>query len=151
MEILVIIVAFWFVLIGVYGALPLFRGRPLWGGSEVATAVTTERRAPIRQSFAPERRIRERANGLAALSQAVAASRAANENAVSVGGLFSEVDLLRAQVEQLRAEVGASAGTGHWGEKPRTRRHGSGAAAYLSSDLRRQVREARSTRRVAPA
>jgi hypothetical protein len=62
-----------------------------------------------------------------------------------LGGLFSEVDLLRVQVETLRSEMSAHNGAPR-SEKARLRRYSSGQYTDLPPTLRRQVREVRSYR-----
>jgi hypothetical protein len=63
-----------------------------------------------------------------------------------LGGLFSEVDMLRAQVEHLRTEVTALSGSSVRPEKPRIKRYRTGAYTDLPRMLRRHVREARNLR-----
>jgi hypothetical protein len=62
-----------------------------------------------------------------------------------LGGLFSEVDMLRVQVETLRSEMSALNG-GPRGERARLRRYRLGQYTDLPRTLRRQVREVRSFR-----
>jgi hypothetical protein len=64
-----------------------------------------------------------------------------------VSGFSSEVDMLRAQVEELRSEIAAlSGGPAGRQDRPRLRRHSIGVYTYLPRLLRRQVREVRSVR-----
>jgi hypothetical protein len=111
-EILVVIVAFWLLLVGAYGGLTLISARN------------------------KESRRRQ--------TQAAPRVRAEREEAAPLGGLFSEVDMLRAQVEHLRTEVVALSETSTRGERPRTRRYQTGVYADLPRMLRRHVKEARS-------
>ena len=114
MEILVVIVAFWLLLVGAYGGLTLLSAR--------------------------NKQSRHHA-------QAVPRTRPDRTEAAPLGGLFSEVDMLRAQVEHLRTEVVAlseTAATRH--ERARTRRYQTGVYADLPRMLRRHVKEARTER-----
>lgn len=118
METLVLIVAFWLILVGAYGAITL-RQRP----QEKAVAPLPRARArPADLPAAPARRDWQR-----------------GRTAVP-----SEVDLLRAQVEHLRTEVLALAGSPP--PRHRVRRQRPSPEAELPRPLRRQVREARSRR-----
>jgi hypothetical protein len=113
-EILVIIVAFWLLLVGAYGGLMLFNGRD--AGSA---------RRPARSGR----------------------SLPGTNETQPMGGLFSEVDMLRAQVEHLRTEVVAlseTAAARH--ERARTRRYQTGVYTELPRMLRRHVKEARDDR-----
>ena len=140
MEILVVIVAFWLVILGVYGALPLFKGRGI-GGAERPRVRVERRPTPLRQGG------RTLPAAAASPNELAASTGALSPRGPQVAGLFSEVDLLRAQVEQLRSEIGGQASFGTWGEKQRTRSHPTGASAQLPTDLRRHVQEVRNTRR----
>ena len=141
MEILVVIVAFCLVVLGVYGALPLLRRRPIWGDS---AAATPRHMGVVGLSFAPPQRPVE---GRARSTGVVAAKGAMAQLEAGAGGLFSEVDLLRAEVEQLRAEIAAGASLESWGEKSHWRRQRTGLPAELPGELRRQVGQARRGRR----
>jgi hypothetical protein len=110
-QILVIIVAFWLLLVGAYGGLTLLSARNK----------TNRRRAALQPPT-------QRGEG------------------APLGGLFSEVDMLRAQVEHLRTEVVALSETATRHEKPRTRRYQTGVYSDLPRMLRRHVKEARSER-----
>ena len=110
MEIFVIIVAFWLILVGAYGALTLM-------GNRKAEQARTNR-----------------------------ASGALPARPAPLGEVFSEVDMLRAQVEHLRTEVVALSETATRHERPRTRRYQTGVYADLPRMLRRHVKEARSER-----
>jgi hypothetical protein len=124
-EILVIIVAFWLILVGGYGALTLFNGKP--------------GRPTARRAAAPAPRVRiAPQNGQQPLPGAPAQTQ--------LGGLFSEVDMLRAQVEHLRTEVVALSDVATRYEKPRTRRYRTGVYSDLPRLLRRQVKEVRHIR-----
>ena len=122
-EILIIIVAFWLILVGGYGAMTLLNGKP---------GRPTPRRAA---AAAPRARIAPK-NGQQPLPGAPA----------QLGGLFSEVDMLRAQVEHLRTEVVALSDVASRYEKPRTRRYRTGVYSDLPRLLRRQVKEVRHIR-----
>jgi hypothetical protein len=122
-EILVIIVAFWLILVGGYGAMTLLNG-----GSK--------RRAPRRSAPPPRMRI----------SQNFGQQPLPGTQAPQLGGLFSEVDLLRAQVEHLRTEVVALSETATRYDRPRTRRYRTGVYSDLPRVLRRQVRQVRNIR-----
>ena len=121
METLLIIVAFWLILIGVYGAIFLPRNR-------VKPARRPDRQTPL----APP-----------AFRQRLLSEMQSPRN--------PEVDFLRAQVEQLRSEVLALSGDSAPRGGRVTTRRGSGATAHLPRPLRRQVRELRTTRRVVRA
>jgi hypothetical protein len=124
-EILVIIVAFWLILVGGYGAMTLLNGN-------------AKHPAP-RRTPAAAPRVRGGAQfGQQPLPGAPATSQ--------LGGLFSEVDLLRAQVEHLRTEVVALSDVATRYEKPRTRRYRTGVYSDLPRMLRRQVKEVRNIR-----
>jgi hypothetical protein len=120
LEILAIIVAFWLLLVGIYGGLSL-------AGSSRRRKQSARRNAGIR-------------------SAAVASRTGASTDQPVLGGLFSEVDMLRAQVEHLRTEVTALSGTAVRPEKARIKRYRTGAYTDLPRMLRRHVREARSLR-----
>ena len=124
MEILVIIVAFWLILVGAYGGLMLLNGSHKHSGGY--------RGSP------PPPRVR-----LAQLQQVPAP---ANKQPAQLGGLFSEVDMLRAQVEHLRTEVVALSDVATRFEKPRTRRYRTGVYSDLPRLLRRHVKEVRNVR-----
>jgi len=68
------------------------------------------------------------------------------DGAVPLGGLFSEVDMLRSQVEHLRTEVVVLSETAARPDRPRTRRYQTGVYADLPRMLRRHVQEARNER-----
>jgi hypothetical protein len=113
-EILVVIVAFWLLLVGAYGGLSLLSAR------------SKENR---RQGQSSAR-----------------VGRQETKDASPIGGLFSEVDLLRAQVEHLRTEVVALSETATRHERPRTKRYQTGVYTELPRMLRRHVKEARHER-----
>lgn len=119
MQILAVIVGFWLVLVAIYAGL-------------ILVAVYRHRRLSKQQHAS----IRS-----AAFS---ARTRASTEQPV-LGGLFSEVDMLRVQVETLRSEMSALNG-GPRAEKARLRRYRSGQYTDLPRNLRRQVREVRNFR-----
>ena len=120
MEILAIIVAFWLLLVGIYGGLSL-------AGSSRRRRQATRRNATVR-------------------SAAVTARTGTTTDQPVLGGLFSEVDMLRSQVEHLRSEVNALSGAPVRQEKPRIKRYRTGAYTDLPRMLRRHVREARNLR-----
>jgi hypothetical protein len=120
LEILAIIVAFWLLLVGIYG------------GISLTSSGRRHRRAAHRNA------------GLR--SAAVSARTGAAADQPVLGGLFSEVDMLRAQVEHLRSEVTALSGAPVRPEKARIKRYRTGAYTDLPRMLRRHVREARSLR-----
>ena len=125
-EILVIIVAFWLILVGGYGGMTLLNG-------------SHKRPAAGRRVAPPAPRVRISSEfGQQPLPGAPASTQ--------LGGLFSEVDMLRAQVEHLRTEVVALSDVATRYEKPRTRRYRTGVYSDLPRLLRRQVKEVRSIR-----
>jgi hypothetical protein len=132
MEALVIIVAFWLILIGIYGALPLLKRDASY---RAAAPVAQPRRA------APPARRYD--------AQRYAALKGRNQPApgapAGLPGVISEVDLLRAQVDQLRDELFAFSGGPD--VRSRTRRPRAGVSANLPRDLKRHVQEVRSSRR----
>jgi hypothetical protein len=171
MEVLVIIVAFWLVLFGAYGAWPLVRGigprsvatrlpdvdltrryNEQIAAAAAALAQPQVQHAEARQSpQSPfqsfESRPSVQAFEVHSTPQPVESRRPAR---ASTGGLFSEVDMLRAQVEQLRSEVAAlSSGSAPRLERPRLRRYRTGVYTYLPRLLRQQVRDVRVSRRAA--
>lgn len=119
MEIVAVIVGFWLVLVSIYLGLVF---------------VAAHRRA--QQGKAQTATIR---------SAAFSARTGISTEQPVLGGLFSEVDLLRVQVETLRSEMSALNG-GPRGEKARLRRYRSGQYTDLPPSLRRHVREVRSYR-----
>jgi hypothetical protein len=114
-EILVIIIAFWLLLVGAYGGLQLLGARNKQGQRRQAQPAARSRTA-------------------------------AGAKDEPLGGLFSEVDMLRSQVEHLRTEVVALSETATRQERPRTRRYQTGVYADLPGSLRRHVKEARDER-----
>jgi hypothetical protein len=119
LEIAAVIVGFWLVLVIIYTALAVIA--------------------------AYGRRKREKAQG-SIRSVAFSARTGASTDQPVLGGLFSEVDMLRVQVETLRSEMSALTGAPR-GEKARMRRHRLGQYTDLPRTLRRQVREVRNFRR----
>ncbi len=113
MEILVVIVAFWLLLVGAYGGINMLISR---GKANRRTLHSLRFRNASPATSAP------------------------------LGGLFSEVDILRAQIEHLRTEVVALSETATRHERPRTRRYQTGVYSELPVMLRRHVNEARSER-----
>jgi hypothetical protein len=121
METLLLIVAFWLILLGVYGA--IFLPRQTLGMDKVRPSVVVPLRAP-----APSLR-------------RMPSTRLVPTNVGSV----SEVDMLRAQVDQLRSEILALS-SAPARERTTTHRVPS-TTAHLPRPLRRQVRELRTARR----
>jgi hypothetical protein len=123
-EILVIIVAFWLLLVGAYGGLTLINGRAKAGHGGLTAGSPRIRIANWERTPLP-----------------------GSSEAAPLGGLFSEVDMLRAQVEHLRTEVVALSETAATRtERPRTRRYQTGVYADLPRMLRRHVKEVRDVR-----
>ncbi len=118
MEILVIIVAFWLMLVGIYGGLSLMNS---------------------------SKRRRERTHQSSTVRSAAVTARSVSKEQPVLGGLFSEVDMLRVQVEDLRSQVVALSGSGR-PERPRMRRYSTGVYTDLPRMLRRHVKEVRSIR-----
>jgi hypothetical protein len=127
MEVLVVILAVCLVMLGIYGALPLVRSLLVRVSRQERLAVPTTRS--------------ERSDIFASLGRPEPRG-----GQTQVEGLFSEVDLLRAQVQHLRSELVAYSGTPRVDQRPRLRRYGIGLYTRLPRVLRRQVREIRSTR-----
>ena len=147
MDTLILIVALWFIILGVYGAffLPAGRGRMRNTGDRSANTI-------FHEAFASTQRVEERAP--APEPQPRRPNRGLGDRGVireilpPAAGLFSEVDMLRAQVEELRSEIAALSGSGgSRPDRPRLRRYGIGVYTHLPRLLRRQVREVRSVRR----
>jgi hypothetical protein len=116
--ILVIIVAFWLMLVGIYGGLSLMNS---------------------------SRRRRARAHQSATVRSAAVAARTVAKDQPVLGGLFSEVDMLRVQVEDLRSQVVALSSSAR-PDRPRLRRYRTGVYTDLPRMLRRHVKEVRSVR-----
>lgn len=119
MEVLVIIAAFWLMLVGVYG------------GYSLVSSSRRRRAAPARPPAAEPAQL---------------PSRVATPRQAAPPALFSEVEMLRAQVEHLRSEVVALSGEAPPPSRPRIRRYRTGAYTDLPRGLRRQVRQVRSVR-----
>ena len=118
MEIFAVIVGFWLVLVTIYLGL---------------VVVAAYRRGQQNKAHAGIR------------SAAFSARTGTSTDQPVLGGLFSEVDMLRVQVETLRSEMSALNGAPR-GEKARLRRYRSGQYIDLPRTLRRQVREVRNFR-----
>ncbi|HEX5369928.1 MAG TPA: hypothetical protein VFY10_10985 [Dehalococcoidia bacterium] len=118
MEILVIIVAFWLMLVGIYGGLSLMNS---------------------------SKRRRDRTHHSTTVRSTAVAARSVSKEQPVLGGLFSEVDMLRVQVEDLRSQVVALSGTGR-PERSRQRRYSTGVYTDLPRMLRRHVKEVRDIR-----
>ena len=119
MQTVVLIIALWLILVGIYGAVSLLRGAP-----------------------APERKVTHRhIPRRAATEQRGAVIRDVPE---APNAILSEVDLLRAQVRHLRSEVFAMSGKPpEPADKNKTRRYRAGAYNDLPRPLRRHLRETR--------
>ncbi|MPZ50599.1 MAG: hypothetical protein GEU75_15095 [Dehalococcoidia bacterium] len=156
MDILIVIVAIWFILLGIYGAFVL----P--GGEKRVRTVGSHRggTALFHAAFASSRKVKERQPQTRATTRTVRPAPETPRPAMNrpgesmvrelrpqATGLFTEVDMLRAQVEELRSEIAALSGPSARTERPRTRRSGVGLYTHLPRLLRRQVREVRSVRR----
>jgi len=118
LEIAAVIVGFWLVLVCIYVSLVLV--------AEVRRRQRQKAQASIR-------------------STAFSARTGTSTEQPVLGGLFSEVDMLRIQVETLRSEMSALTGSPR-SEKARLRRHRLGQYTDLPRTLRRQVREVRNFR-----
>jgi hypothetical protein len=121
LEILAALIGFWLVIVGAYIVVTVASH----GRRELATV----RHAGLR-------------------SAAFNARRGASPDQPVLGGLFSEVDTLRLQVETLRSEMSALHGAPN-SERPRLRRYRPGQYTELPRTLRRQFRQARAFRRPA--
>ena len=119
MEIVAVLVGFWLILVGIYVGLILVA--------------------------AYRRRQRTKAQTATIRSGAFSARTGTSTEQPVLGGLFSEVDLLRVQVETLRSEMSALNGAPR-GEKARLRKYRSHVYTDLPRTLRRQVREVRNFR-----
>ncbi|HLF76533.1 MAG TPA: hypothetical protein VJB57_03505 [Dehalococcoidia bacterium] len=139
METLIVIVAFWLILIGIYGAMPLLRaggprvnptGAPRFAANPIVEAIQREvesRPAPVRP--APRRQV------LPSFQP-------------EAGDPYAEVSMLRAQIEHLRSElVALSSNSTERSARPRSRRSRTFQYTDLPRTLRRQVKEVRSVRR----
>jgi hypothetical protein len=164
---LLLIAGFFFIVIGVYGAFVLpgsSRQARGGGGRTSATSVFHEAFASTQRP--PERRTQPATAPMAGQEvglfsgifrpgqggqrpeRTLAGRGVIREVRPPAERTFSEVDLLRAQVEELRTELAAlSSSPATRPERPRLRRHGIGLYTYLPPALRRQVREVRSSRR----
>jgi hypothetical protein len=134
METIILIVAFWLVILGAYCVVILLR-------DQSSTREATQPAVRERVVFGwPDREEQQ-------LPPAPVRSGRRDESR-QVSGLYSEVDLLRAQVERLRSEIVALSGATNAGrDRPRVRRYRTGVYTYLPRMLRRHVREVRSFRR----
>jgi hypothetical protein len=132
METLIIIVAFWLIVVGIYGALPLVRG-VAHGPARGAPRVSRSPLASISSFSLPHRQ------------ESRPAVQRQTERIPSPS-LFSELDMLRAQVEHLRSQLVALSSASSREERARHRRYRSGPYAELPRPLRRQVHEVRSVR-----
>jgi hypothetical protein len=146
---LILIVAFWFILIGIYGAFVLPNGSKSFRQASSRTPAT----ALFHDAFASSQRVEDRRPAPTPRPEQVQLERrrhdaaAVRDDRPTASGFSSEVDMLRAQVEELRSEIAAlSSAPGGRPDRPRMRRHGIGVYTYLPRLLRRQVREIRSVR-----
>jgi hypothetical protein len=119
LEILAAIIGFWLVLVGAY---------------IVLSVAASHRRV-----------VREQGRQAGIRSAAFSARHGASTDQPVLGGLLSEVDTLRLQVETLRSEMSALSGDPQ-SERARLRRYSSGQYTELPRTLRRQVRAVRSFR-----
>src|SRR5688572_13151690 len=106
METLIIIVAFWLILLGAYGVVSLIR-EPAGGGASTDGTSLALGRLGRRPQILEDLRSVERPTILSERRQA----RAPAAERPAINGLFSEVDVLRAQVEHLRTELTALSNT----------------------------------------
>ena len=124
MDNLLIIVAFWLMLVGVWGGLSLVHsGRK---NQSPRAPAPPQPRAPVR----PRPMMRPRPSA----------------GQTQPGAPVSEVDMLRAEVEHLRTELMALSSAAARQERPRTRHYRTGVYADLPRMLRRHVREVRNVR-----
>ena len=141
MEVIIVILAIWLALIGLYGA---------WPYVSAVNFGAIFARPQI--SAGPEFAIRERYNDQIAAAAAVLAQPELQLPPrpvvrASLPNLPTEVDILRAQVEQLRSELDALSTTATRLDRPRLRRYRTGVYTYLPRPLRQHVRELRVNRR----
>jgi len=140
---LILVVALWFIILGVYGAFFLPNGQKRFSNSNSSA------NAIFHEAFASTQRVEERRP--APEPQPPARGHAGQGVIREIrpqASLFSEVDMLRAQVEELRSEIAALSGPAAGRpDRPRLRRYGIGVYTHLPRLLRRQVREIRSVRR----
>jgi hypothetical protein len=126
MQTVVLIIALWLILVGIYGAVSLLRGQPRPARKETHRHI-------------PRRAANEQPRGAGAVIREVP-SEAPN-------AILSEVDLLRAQVRHLRSEVFAMSGKDPEPvDKNKSRRYRAGAYNDLPRPLRRHLRETRGVR-----
>jgi hypothetical protein len=136
METVLVIIAVWLIVSGLYGISPLLRRR-------ARLRLAVPRRAPA----PPPEVLEPTAENPFANAVPLRPSQTTPPQS-GLSGLFSEVDQLRVQVERLRSEVIALSGAmpGRL-ERPRRRRYSMGLYADLPRLLRQHVREVRSERR----
>lgn len=137
METLIIIVAFWLILIGIYGAMPMLRAPRLKAPAPpkfVQTPLTAAIQREVEARPAPVRTAPRR--------------QPLPPFQPDAGDPYAEVSMLRAQIEHLRSELVALSGNPDREERSsRSRRYKTGPYTDLPRPLRRQVREVRSVRR----
>ena len=121
METVVLVIALWLILVGIYGGLSLLSGPP-------RNAQPRAQRRPKARQAAPQQ-----------YAQAYDLERDAS------GAILSEVDLLRAQVRHLRSEVFAMSATPQE-DKPAAKPKRYRGQADLPRPLRRHFRETRGVR-----
>jgi hypothetical protein len=139
-EIVVVILAIWLVLLGLYGAWPYL--------AAINFGALTAARPQARPAVDLQERYNDQiAAAAAALAQPERPLPHRPAARASVPGLFSEVDMLRAQVEQLRSEIVALSSAPLRPDRPRLRRYSTGVYTYLPRPLRQHVREIRVNRR----
>jgi hypothetical protein len=131
METVVLVIALWLILVGIYGALSLLSGAP-------STARAARPRAERRPRLAEPRPSAPHVEPYGAPY---------NMEQQAPNAILSEVDLLRAQVRHLRSEIFAMADKppveiGSVGNKPKRYR----GQPELPRPLRRHLRETRGVR-----
>jgi hypothetical protein len=136
-ETLLIIVAIWLVLIGVYGAMPLLRRTPRPAPPRIASAPVLE---------AVQRQVEARPEPVVVPPKREEA-RTLPQPLAAPGDPYAEVSMLRAQVEHLRSELVALTHSAERAERARARRLRTGPYKDLPRPLRRQVHEVRSSGR----
>lgn len=137
MEILAVVVAFWLVSAGLYGAVS-------WLRSQDSPAALRSLRPPRSAFISGSSRLARQARAALAAGPIAGPARLLSAPSGTIDPL--EIDVLRARVEYLRGELIALQSVARVYEKPR--RPAAGVPARLPRPLRRRVREAQLTRRV---
>jgi hypothetical protein len=208
MQTLVLIIAFWLILLGIYGALPIMmapfrrrdRARRAAPAARFESAPPAPRVAPappppvraaaappieiprvvsvsqpipviksvhlpaqppmepVIQAAEPPKPAKSRRQPVVEKEVIVAkqAASATNGNGShapvpAASAVFSEVEMLREQVETLRTEIASLSTRGQRDRTPPAKRYRTGSYTDLPRHLRRQVREVRNERRPAHA